>query len=433
MLLTVSFGKSDKSGVKPLSRMEWARFAIWLKDHDLEPSALLKGDLNNLLSAWEDRSITLSRIESLMDRGGALGLALEKWQRAGLWAITRSDPEYPERLKSRLQSEAPPVLFGCGNKMLLKQGGIAVVGSRDADQDDIAFTEKLADAAAKQGYSIVSGGARGVDQCSMLGALRNDGTAVGIVAENLLRDATSAKYRKYLLSGDLALITPFNPEAAFHVGNAMSRNRYIYCLADAAVVVSSMRDKGGTWNGATEDLNAAWVPLWVKRSTDPKSGNSDLVERGAYWIPEDLTSLASLLDGSTVGAAEEARSTRPSPASESDRSATSGTESCGTSDPETETAEERPNATRTYEPAVDNGPNPSDFYTMFLTRMLDTTANSPMKTEEIALCLELQRSQVNIWLKRGVSDRKIKRMVKPVRYQSIENARRQASLFDGDG
>ena len=121
MLLTARFGKLDRSGVKPLSTREWARFAGWLKDHDLEPSALLKGDLKSELSEWTDRSISLPRLESLLDRGGALALALEKWQRAGLWIITRSAPEYPQRLKRRLRMESPPVLFGCGNKSLLER------------------------------------------------------------------------------------------------------------------------------------------------------------------------------------------------------------------------------------------------------------------------------------------------------------------------
>lgn len=110
MLLTVRFGKHDKTSARPLSAREWARFAVWLKDHDLDPSALLQGELRNLLSDWTDRSISLSRLEGLLERGGALGLALEKWQCAGLWILTRSAPEYPQRLKRRLRMGSPPVL-----------------------------------------------------------------------------------------------------------------------------------------------------------------------------------------------------------------------------------------------------------------------------------------------------------------------------------
>ena len=294
MLLTVSFGRSDRSEAKPLSPKEWARFATWLGDRDLEASDLLKGELRSQLDGWTDRSITLSRLESLFERGGALGLALEKWQRAGLWIITQRDPRYPERLKHRLGLNSPPVLFGCGNEMLLARGGVAVVGSRNADPEDIAFASNLGAAAARQGHSVVSGAARGVDQSAMLSALKNDGTAIGVVADSLMRAATSGNYRKFLLSRDLALVTPFNPEAGFSVGNAMSRNRYIYCLADAAIVVSSTVNRGGTWNGALQNLDPAWVPLWVKCPARRDSGNARLVERGARWIPDDLESLESL-------------------------------------------------------------------------------------------------------------------------------------------
>ena len=299
MLLTVSFGKPDNADEKPLSAGEWSRLAAWLKEREIEPCDLLKGDLKATLSGWMDRSVTLSRLDHLFGRGGTLGLALERWWRAGIWVIARPDPEYPDRLKHRLQLASPPILFGCGNKALLDRGGIAVVGSRAADREDIEFTEDLGREAAQQGLSIVSGGARGVDESAMLGALRSEGTAVGVLADNLLRSATSERFRKYLLSGDLVLATPFNPEAGFNVGNAMSRNRYIYSLADAAIVVSSTPDKGGTWNGALEDLKAGWVPLWVKRAKNEKSGNPELVRRGARWLPDDLTSLDQLMNGST--------------------------------------------------------------------------------------------------------------------------------------
>ncbi len=114
----------------------------------------------------------------------------------------------------------------------------------------------------------------------MTSALRSEGTVVGIVADSLLRTATSKRYREYLLSGHLALISLFNPNVGFNVGNAMSRNKYIYCLADAAVVVSSANGKGGTWNGTIEDLKAGWIPLQVNRQRERGIG-SHLVRKGA--------------------------------------------------------------------------------------------------------------------------------------------------------
>jgi predicted Rossmann fold nucleotide-binding protein DprA/Smf involved in DNA uptake len=297
LLMTVWFTKPGKDDPEPLSPTEWGRFAAWLKGQEKSPEALLTSkDPLDCLEGWLDPSITPDRIRHLLGRSAAMGLALEKWQRAGLWVMTRSDSDYPVRLKRHLKLDAPPVLFGCGNRRLLDQGGIAVVGSRTAGEKELAYTSRLSAWIAAQGRSVISGGARGIDEAAMLGALEKGGTAAGVLADSLLRAATSAKYRKGLMNNDLVLVSPFNPEAGFDADHAMRRNRYIYCLADAAIVVTTSKESGGTWNGALENLKHGWVPLWVRESADPDSGSAALVERGARWLPSgepDVNALTS--------------------------------------------------------------------------------------------------------------------------------------------
>ena len=429
MLLTVSLGKPNSSNEKPLSNSEWARFATWLKDHRLEPATLLEDDPDTLLSGWMDRTVTVARLRALLGRGSALGFSLEKWQRAGLWVLTRSDPEYPGRLKRRLRAESPAVLFGCGNKTLLKGGGIAVVGSRDASEEDLAFTEKLGRRAAAQGYSIVSGGARGVDQRAMIGALDGEGTAVGVLADSLLGSATSSRYRKHIMSDDLVLITPFNPEARFNVGNAMSRNRYIYCLADAAIVISSTPDKGGTWNGAREDLRNEWVPLWVKPSTSEGSGNSKLLKHGAQSLPEDLDSLSDLRNGSSSDSVHAAQGggppLAPRNAERKEEEQNADPVPVPPSEPLAETV---PTSLRaSAEPPTLAG---VDFYTLFQAH-LDLTLSTPKGIDDIAACLDLEKSQVMAWIKRAVDDKKVDKLNRPVRYQ-LAAAERKSIVDPGD-
>jgi len=429
MLLTVSFGKSDKSSVKPLSTKEWGRINIWLKGNNLEASTLLLQDgLRRYPLEGLDRSITRDRLESLLSRGGALGLALEKWQRVGLKVITQSHPEYPEQLERQLNFASPPVLFACGNLKLLGRRSIAVIGSRNADQEDIEYTKNFGNLAAKNNFLIVSGGARGVDLSAMLGALQSNGTAIGVLADSLLREAISTKYHKYLMSNNLLLISPYNPEAGFTIGNAMSRNKYIYCLAtNAAVVISSTPNKGGTWNGALEDLNATWVPLWVKRTANANSGNSELVRKGANWIPDNLTSLDCFLGSSLPGTDNGAKPDLFRPKTEIELSPSPNLR--------TDVSEARCMEARSVETKLKtNGTDESEttstlkkdvmkmnFYTIFLLKMLDITADGPMKAEDIALKFGLTKSQVNTWLKQGMSDGKINKINRPVRYQSTEN------------
>ena len=109
LLLTSYFSKASNESAKPLSNSEWGRFALWLKENSITPADLLVGDPQALLQAWHDKRISVERIVELLKRGHSLALAMEKWQRAGLWVVTRSDSEYPKRLKQRLKTDCPPV------------------------------------------------------------------------------------------------------------------------------------------------------------------------------------------------------------------------------------------------------------------------------------------------------------------------------------
>lgn len=399
LLMTVWFSKSAKDDPKPLTPTEWGRFAAWLKDQEKSPEALLTSDdPTDCLQGWLDRSITPDRIRHLLARSAALGLALEKWQRAGLWVMTRSDPDYPVRLKKRLKFDAPPVLFGCGNRRLLDRGGIAVVGSRAAGEEELAYTSWLGAEIASQGFSVVSGGARGVDETAMLGALDKEGTAAGVLADSLLRAATSAKFRKGLMGEDLVLVSPFNPEAGFDVGNAMRRNRYIYCLADAAVVVATSKESGGTWNGAVENLKHGWVPLWVKEHADPGSGNAALVQQGARWLPSGDLLVNALIFRELPDPIRAGSGSVPSPGANGEKA-----EPPGVSDP-------------------------LSFYELFIRRLEALTSSHPVSLEDLMQQIDVSTAQMKDWLKRAEAEGRVSKLKKPLRYASARAGQQRLDL-----
>lgn len=426
LLLTAWFTKPGKGEPKPLTPKEWGRFALWLRDRSMAPEALLRSnDLDATLFGWSDKTVAVARIRALLERAGALGIALEKWQRAGLWVMTRSDPDYPGRLKRRLKTDAPPVLFGSGNRQLLNQGGIAVVGSRDASEDDLAFTTGLGGTIALQGRSVVSGGARGVDEASMLGALERDGTVIGVLADSLLRTSNSAKYRRALMDRNLVLVSPFNPEAGFDVGNAMARNKYIYALSDAAVIVSATEGKGGTWSGAVEALKHAWVPLWVKPHRDARSGNAVLVEMGARWL-EDGAPMATLVAGEET--AQVLSDTPPVEDGVDEPQAPSPQHIAEPIQPwPTEEATPKPVDMAPAIEEVTSTVAATSLYEHFLTKLAEEVTRGPVTAEALQEKLELHKSQLADWLKRGIADGRIEKLSKPVRYR-LAKARQPALL-----
>ncbi|MGM0985015.1 MAG: DNA-processing protein DprA [Pseudomonadota bacterium] len=315
LLLTSYFSKPTKGAAKPLTPTEWGRFAQWLYEENHNPGDLLGHITPWVLGKWRDEKIPRERLEALLQRGSSMALAMEKWQRSGLWVITRSDSEYPRRLKKRLKHAAPPVLYGCGNAELLNAGGLAVVGSRKAGDLDLTYACKLGAKATQAAIGIVSGGAKGIDEAAMKGAIQEGGSVIGVLSEGLLKAATSSQWRQGLMSGGLVLVSPYYPEASFNTGNAMGRNKYIYCLADAAVVVHSGM-KGGTKEGAEENLKKGWVPLWVKPTQDPEAGNQALVDAGGTWCEEnidqlDIASLSAPSETLPIGKAADQTATLP--------------------------------------------------------------------------------------------------------------------------
>ena len=81
---------------------------------------------------------------------------------------------------------------------------------------------------------------------AMTAALEEGGQAAGILSQGVKKYAQSRDYCDGLMDSSLVLAASVAPEAPFHVGTAMGRNKYLYALADYAVVVSS-DEKGGTW------------------------------------------------------------------------------------------------------------------------------------------------------------------------------------------
>jgi predicted Rossmann fold nucleotide-binding protein DprA/Smf involved in DNA uptake len=235
-----------------------------------------------------------AEIERRLQRAGRIGFEFDRLRSNGVWFVTIADESYPEALRRRLGASTPPVLFGTGDEQLLHVGGIAIVGSRDIDDEATAFTERLATAAALGATPVVSGGARGIDVTAMRAAFEAGGTVVGVLPEGVERRLREGSTRSAVAEGRAVLVSPYHPVAAFSAGAAMGRNKVIYGLSDVAVVVSSAEGSGGTWAGAIEALKGGWVPVIVRSGPEVPAGNKAVIARGgrplsADGLPSSLT------------------------------------------------------------------------------------------------------------------------------------------------
>ncbi|MCM8748470.1 DNA-protecting protein DprA [Thermomicrobiaceae bacterium CFH 74404] len=212
-------------------------------------------------------------------------------------AIEHGDSRYPSRLakEGKLRGKRGRVITlyaweGTNLELLNAEATIAIVGSRSAPPDFLAYARQAGAYFARHGLVVVTGGARGVDLEAMNGALESGGQAIvvrpmGLESAEAIRFAK--RYEPYLAAGKLLVLSEMPPHQRWHARAAMARNRLVVGLADAVLVVhtklkyvpretsnrrlarvsngnqeqASLR-LSGTWNAA-EQARKLGRPLWV--------------------------------------------------------------------------------------------------------------------------------------------------------------------------
>jgi predicted Rossmann fold nucleotide-binding protein DprA/Smf involved in DNA uptake len=395
LLLCSRLGQNDDNASKPLSQKQYGALARWLLARSMRPADLLSKSGRQQLMELQDGGLERSAVESLLDRGAALGLMVERWSSRGLWVISRGDSSYPGSYKTYLGSAAPPLLFGAGNLELLQLGGLAVVGSRQAHDDDVAYARRVGCACAAQRIMVVSGGAKGIDLEAMSACVEAGGTSIGVLADSLARCAVSPRYRSGLISDRLVLVSACDPEARWFVHTAMERNKFIYGLSDAALVVTSVEGSGGTWTGATEALKLARIPVYVRDEDTAASGNRRLLERGAKpFPPEPWDNFRPLLERVNNGAILSSAIVEPSGQA---------------------AASEQLESTASAELQA------SDAYMIVLPSLLAALAK-PNTEKTVEESLGLVPAQAKAWLKRACDEGRVRKLGRPVRYVAVDTS-----------
>ncbi|HWO99221.1 MAG TPA: DNA-processing protein DprA [Methylococcus sp.] len=435
LLLTAPLIGGQRSDASPdlLSPAEYKRLAIYLREKKRQPADLLHADDASRLLHDCSSDIDAERLRRLLGRGFLLSQVIEQWRARAIWVVSRADPDYPRRLKERLREDAPAVIYGCGDRALLDLGGLAVVGSRHVDAAVLEYAASVGQLVARAGRTLVSGGAKGVDQAAMRAALEAGGKACGILADSLERAAMNREHRAPLLAGRLVLISTHDPRAGFNVGNAMQRNKLIYALADAALVANSDLNRGGTWSGAVEQLDKLrFVPIYVRSTGAPSAGLDALLHKGARpWPnPRSIEELERIIEMPIPTISE------PSPPDQDlfGQGAPGATTSTPAGTPDirstANTTGEKPfaeaegvNARIAQSQQSNVQPAESLFDTVRASiRQLLVT---PMKDNEVAAALGVLPAQAKAWLQRLVDEGMLEKRKRPAVYTL-----KQSGLFD---
>jgi len=211
----------------------------------------------------------------------------------GYELIPITSPEYSKTLKQNLKSTySPALLYVKGNKQILQEKSIAIVGSRAAEGKSLEFTDNIAKLASKDSKVVVSGFAKGVDKQALDSAIKYKGNSIIVLPQGITTFNSGFKtYYKHIVDGDVLVLSTFHPKAVWSAGLAMARNPIIYGLADEIFVAESS-EKGGTWSGVIDGLRKGRKIFVRMPDSNEKNANILLIQKGA--IPVDNNGIENI-------------------------------------------------------------------------------------------------------------------------------------------
>lgn len=164
---------------------------------------------------------------------------LEVCRKNSYKAVTPEDKLYPRMLKPL--DDLPAVLYYQGDlRFLIHKIAIAVVGTREADENSLSVAKSLSASLTRSGAVVISGGALGVDSAAHTGALEAGGKTVAVLGNGF-----GAKYLeanrplREQIAANGALITEYPPFTPASARTFPIRNRIISGLSHGTVVIEA--------------------------------------------------------------------------------------------------------------------------------------------------------------------------------------------------
>ena len=279
LLLTSQLGDLER---KPLTVAQFRNLAMRVTQME-KPKQSRELTEDDLVALGYDRQTAL-RIVTLLSEEDRLSSYINRGNRQDCYPISRVSEAYPKAVRKRLGLDAPGCLWAKGDVALLNRPAVSLVGSRQLSDANRLFAETVGREVAKQGFTLVSGNARGADRTAQQACLEGGGYVISVVADEL---------EKCPLVKNVLYLSEDSFDLPFSAMRALSRNRVIHTLGYITVVAQCNRQNGGTWDGTLKNLHNNWSPVFCY--SDGSATALELEKLGATLIAlEALSDLRAL-------------------------------------------------------------------------------------------------------------------------------------------
>lgn len=224
-------------------------------------------------------------INAFVERFPLEGIKEELFQHQVEWVPFCAE-EFPDGL---IHCYDPPLgLFVKGNKQLLQNKGLSVVGARRATDYGNQVVKNLFPELIQQNFTIVSGLAKGIDTIAHSKAIGLGGQTVGVIGTgiDIAYPAENKELQVYM--GTHQLVVSEYPLGTYpDKSHFPMRNRIIACLTLGTLVVEA-KFRSGSLITANIALNEGKEIFAVPGSVfhDFSKGTNDLIKNGAVCVLE---------------------------------------------------------------------------------------------------------------------------------------------------
>lgn len=199
--------------------------------------------------------------------------------------ISIQDKCYPILLKEIYD---PPIyLYIRGDKHILNNESISIVGCRDASDYGIDVAKDFAYNLSKQNINIISGLARGIDSAAHLGAVRANKKTVAVLGNGLdtIYPKENINLVQSILNSGGAIISEYPLGIPPNKQNFPARNRIISGISRGLLVVEA-KEKSGTLITVDFALEQGREVFVIPGNINSSNsiGTNDLIKQGAKLV-----------------------------------------------------------------------------------------------------------------------------------------------------
>ncbi|MBT1154885.1 DNA-processing protein DprA [Aminobacter anthyllidis] len=282
-------------------RLHWLRL---IRTPNVGPASF-----RDLINRFGSAETAIEMLPEIMVAGGANRLVrvpsvveaeaeLELAYRCGARFVALGEPDYPQTLKR--MDNPPPLLAVKGTSAVFSLPPVAIVGARNASLAGIKMARTLASELGRNGYSVISGLARGIDTAAHQGSL--DTGTVGVLAGGIDRPYPPENVSlcdEIAERGAIVSEMPFGWEP--RAQDFPRRNRIVAGMALGLVVVEAAQRSGSLISARLAGEMGRLVFAVPGSPLDPRAaGTNGLLKDGATLVTEAadvLEALAPLVGG----------------------------------------------------------------------------------------------------------------------------------------